>query len=88
MAKIVQRWADDNVRIYRNRIRKLNEKFPKVLPRIVNQVGNRAKTVVIRELTQQTGLPRKTIVKAVGNPAAARRVSCLTRWRRAAASSG
>lgn len=72
MAKILQRWADDNVSVYGNRIRKLNEKFPKVLPRIVNQVGNRAKTVVIRELTQQTGLPRKTIVKAVGNPAAAR----------------
>jgi hypothetical protein len=50
----------------------LHTRFPKVLPRIVNQVGNRAKTQVIRNLTQQTGLPRKTIVKAIGNPSKAR----------------
>ena len=47
-----------------------------VLPRIINQVGNRAKTQVIRHLTKQTGLPRKTIVKAVGvNPANTRSLS-------------
>lgn len=65
---LVARWADDNLKIFGTRIDALNARFPKVLPRIVNQVGNRAKTVVIRNLTKQTGLPRKTIVKAVGNP--------------------
>src|SRR5690606_23072228 len=49
-----------------------NRRFPKVMPRIVNQVGNRAKTQVIRNLTKQTGLPRKTIVKAVRKPKPAR----------------
>lgn len=46
----------------------MNRRLPKVLPRIVNQVGNRAKTQVTRALTTQTGLPRRTIVKAIGRP--------------------
>ncbi|MCO5734115.1 hypothetical protein [Rhizobium sp. SSA_523] len=65
-------WADQVLQHYGKRILDLNERFPKVLPRIINQVGNRAKTQVIRNLTKQTGLPRKTIVKAVGDPAVAR----------------
>lgn len=65
-------WADAHLALYEKRIDQLHSRFPKVLPRIVNQVGNRAKTQVIRNLTSQTGLPRKTIVKAVGNPSPAR----------------
>lgn len=72
MATISVRWADNHLKMFGNKINRLNSKFPKVLPRIVNQVGNRAKTQVIRNLTKQTGLPRKTIVKAVGNPNPAR----------------
>lgn len=72
MARLEIRWADDNLKLYGKRVRELNQKFPKVLPRIVNQVGNRAKTQVIRNLTKQTGLPRQTIVKAVGDPTTAR----------------
>lgn len=72
MATISVRWADDHLKLFGSRIGRLNTKFPKVLPRIVNQVGNRAKTQVIRNLTKQTGLPRKTIVKAVGDPNPAR----------------
>lgn len=59
------KWADDTLKQYGKKIAALNTQFPKVLPRIVNQVGNRAKTQVVRTLTKQTGLPRKTIVKAV-----------------------
>lgn len=62
------RWADQNVKRFGKKLVELNVRFPKVLPRIVNQVGDRAKTQVIRNLTRQTGLPRKTIVKAVGDP--------------------
>lgn len=72
MARIVVKWADDHLRRYGRKIGELNTRFPKVLPRIVNQVGNRAKTQVIRNLTKQTGLPRKTIVKAIGAPNPAR----------------
>lgn len=66
------RWADKHLEQYAELLLKVNRENPVVLPRIVNQVGNRAKTQVIRNLTAQTGLPRKTIVKAVGNPATAR----------------
>jgi hypothetical protein len=69
MAKIVHvAWADNVLQQYGRRVLDLHQKFPKVLPRIVNQVGNRAKTQVVRGLTKQTGLPRKTIVKAIGDP--------------------
>jgi hypothetical protein len=66
------KWADDVLKQYRKRVEILDERFPNVLPRITNQVGDRAKTQVIRNLTAQTGLPRKTIVKAVGDPSRAR----------------
>lgn len=59
------KWADNHLKEFGDSLHRLNTEFPKVLPRIVNQVGNRAKTQVVRNLTKQTGLPRKTIVKAV-----------------------
>ncbi|SFI59405.1 hypothetical protein [Aerobium aerolatum] len=59
------KWADKTLAKFGKQIERLNTEFPVVLPRIVNQVGNRAKTQVIRNLTKQTGLPRKTIVSAV-----------------------
>lgn len=61
-------WADRVLHDYNKRLVQMHQKFPKVLPRIVNQVGDRAKTQVIRNLAPQTGLPRKTIVKAIGDP--------------------
>lgn len=72
MTVISARWADNNIRKYGKQLERLQSRFPKVVPRIVNQVGNRSKTQVIRALTKQTGLPRKTIVKAIGNPGTAR----------------
>lgn len=72
MTRIVHvAWADKVLHQYGKRVLLLNQNFPKVLPRIVNQVGGRAKTQVVRNLTKQTGLPRKTIVKAVGDPSRA-----------------
>lgn len=71
MAEIRIRWADDNLKRFGKQIAELNTRFPVVLPRIVNQVGARAKTQVIRSLTKQTGLPRRTIVKAIGDPSRA-----------------
>lgn len=65
MAVIETRWADANLARFGKRISELEQKFPVVLPRIVNQVGSRARTVVIRALTKQTGLDRRVIVKAV-----------------------
>ncbi|WP_024899507.1 hypothetical protein [Brucella rhizosphaerae] len=72
MATITAHWADKHLSLFGSRLDQLNTRFPKVLPRIVNQVGNRAKTQVIRALTKQTGLQRKTIVKAIGDPGVAR----------------
>jgi hypothetical protein len=72
MATISATWADPHLKNYGERTERLGKKFPKVVPRIINQVGNRAKTQVIRNLTSQTGLPRRTIVKAVGSPNPAR----------------
>jgi len=66
MATITIKWADRHLKIFSGRIANLNTQFPKVLPRIINQVGNRAKTQVIRNLTKQTGLKRRVIVSAVG----------------------
>ena len=68
MSEIRVRWADQHVARFAHQLMELNTRFPLVLPRIVNQVGERAKTQVIRNLANQTGLPRKTIVKAIGNP--------------------
>lgn len=71
MSDIRIRWADNNLKRFGKQVDELHLRFPKVLPRIINQVGDRAKTQVIRNLTKQTGLPRATIVKAVGDPARA-----------------
>lgn len=68
MAVVIAKWADNHINLFGSRVETLHRKFPVVLPRIVNQVGDRSKTQVIRALTKQTGLPRRTIVKAVGDP--------------------
>lgn len=62
------KWADRHLKEFGKGIQRLNSEFPKVLPRIINQVGERSKTVVIRNLTKQTGLDRRVIVSAVGDP--------------------
>mgnify|MGYP001245940704 CR=1 FL=1 len=72
MTTITVKWADDHLKKFGKQIERLNREFPKVLPQEINKVGNRAKTQVIRNLTAQTGLPRKTIVKAIGDPGTAR----------------
>lgn len=72
MATISVEWADNHLKLFGSRIDDLRVKFPKVLPQEINKVGNRAKTIVIRNLTTQTGLPRKTIVKAIGDPGTAK----------------
>lgn len=61
-------WSDKTMLKFGRSIDRLNKEFPKVIPQEINKVGNRAKTVVIRNLTKQTGLSRKVIVAAVGNP--------------------
>lgn len=65
MANVKLEWADANLKRFGKDIAELNRRFPKALPREINKVGDRAKTQVVRNLTTQTGLPRKTIVKAV-----------------------
>lgn len=66
--RLVVRWQDiRGLQKFQRQVRDLNDKFPKVLPRIVNQVGDRAKTKVVRALTEQTGLERGVIVRAVKN---------------------
>lgn len=65
MTTISITWADAELKKFGERLDRLQREFPKVIPREVNKVGNRARTQVIRNLTAQTGLPRKTIVKAV-----------------------
>lgn len=65
MANVKLEWADANLKKFGKDIAELNRRFPKALPREINKVGARARTQVVRNLTTQTGLPRKTIVKAV-----------------------
>lgn len=48
-----------------NLLGSLGEDAPKVINRALNRTGDMAKTRVVRELTKQTGLPRKTILKAL-----------------------
>lgn len=71
MSDISIHWADNHLRRFSGKIGLISTRWPKAIPRTINQVGNRAKTQVIRNLTKQTGLPRKTIVKAVGTPSPA-----------------
>lgn len=70
MTTIRSTWADQNLKRYGARSESSIAASPKVLPRIINQVGNRAKTQVVRARTRQTGPPRKTIVRAIGAPRA------------------
>lgn len=65
-------WADNNLAKFGKAIDRLNREFPKVIPREINKVGDKAKTQVIRALTKQTGLDKRVIVAAVGNPSQAR----------------
>jgi len=66
--KLVVTWADiRGLQQFEKGVRWLNENFPKVLPRIMNQVGDRARTRVVRALTTQTGLKRDVIRRAVDN---------------------
>lgn len=68
MAIITASWTDRNLDRFTAGVVALHSKLPNVLPRIINQVGDRTKTQVTRALTKQTGLPRRTIVKAIGRP--------------------
>lgn len=72
MADITIRWTDDALRQFERKIVQLQTQFPRVLPQEINKVGDRAKTVVIRKLTAQTGLDRRVIVAAVGGPSRSR----------------
>lgn len=72
MADVKIAWADNNLKRFGKDIAELQRRFPLALSRTINQVGDRAKTQVIRNLTKQTGLPRRTIVKAIGDPFRAR----------------
>jgi len=69
MSNITITWKDITaLAAFDRKLNALARNFPKVMPRIINQVGDKAKTAVIRSLTTQTGLKRKTIVKAIGSP--------------------
>jgi hypothetical protein len=65
---LVVTWAD--VRALRNMekgVQWLGANFPKTVPRIMNQVGGRARTKVVRALTSETGLKRDVVRRAVQN---------------------
>ncbi len=59
------RWANATLKKYEREIVQLAAQFPKVIPQEINKVGDRVRTQVVRTLTKQTGLPKKTIQKAV-----------------------
>ena len=48
-----------------NMLGALGQDGPKVMTRALNRTGSMARTRVVRELVKQTGLPQKTIRKAV-----------------------
>ena len=48
-----------------NMIGALGQDGPKAVNRALNRTGDMARTRVVRELAKQTGLPQKTIRKAV-----------------------
>lgn len=66
------KWADATLKKYEREIVQLQAQFPRVAAQEVNKVGARAKTLVVRKLAQQTGLDKKVIAKAIGNPSQAR----------------
>lgn len=59
------KWADATLAKYQKEIAQLAAQFPKVIPQEINKVGDKVRTQVVRSLTKQTGLPKKTIQKAV-----------------------
>lgn len=59
------RWSNDAIQRFDNQIKALGKEAPKALQRAVARAGDQARTQVYRALTKQTGLPRKTIVKAI-----------------------
>lgn len=67
---ITASWSNKNLDLFGNRLGVLNATLPKVLPRVINQVGDRGKTQVGRVLSKQTGLPAKTTRKAVSKKVA------------------
>ncbi len=69
--RLVVTWADvRGFNRFHDQVRQIESQFPKAIPRLMNQVGRRAKTKVIRSLTKQTGLSREVIVRAVKEKAA------------------
>lgn len=44
MTHVSIRWADEHLRHYAERLELVNRESPLIVPRIVNQVGNRDKT--------------------------------------------
>lgn len=67
MATLTVRWTDvEGLRRFDNALKALGGyEMRKVANRAINRAGDMAKTQVIRALTKQTGLPRKTIVEAI-----------------------
>lgn len=63
--KVTATWADQNFARYANRVTELHARLPKVLPRVINQAGERARTATTRALSKQTGLPARTARKAL-----------------------
>lgn len=67
MSGLSMRWSDaSGLNSQLNALHSLGgKKFGQVANRAVNRAGDQSRTQVRRALTKQTGLPRKTIVKAV-----------------------
>ncbi|MGQ2906728.1 MAG: phage tail protein [Aliihoeflea sp.] len=67
MANLIIGWGDrTGLDRFAQSLQGLTDKrFKTVVNRVVNRTGDMARTQVRRELTGQTGLPLKTIVKAV-----------------------
>lgn len=59
------RRGDDVLKRFGNQLAALGSQAEVVLSRALNHEGDKARTQVVRALTAQTGLLRKTIVKAV-----------------------
>lgn len=57
--------SDDVLRKFANQLGALGKETPRAMQRAVARTGDMARTQVVRALTQQTGLPRAVIVRAV-----------------------
>ncbi|UXN05247.1 phage tail protein [Bartonella sp. HY761] len=59
-------WSnEDAIKKFAGAVHAVGDKLPIAAMRAANHTGQKAKTKVVRALTKQTGLKRKTIVKAV-----------------------